>query len=86
MFKNPFWPARGHAAQVEKGPAVPHHHRHRHRHRRHTMSNDLSSRRLRKELASLMKSPVENIEALPLETNILEWHYVITGTKGTPYE
>mmetsp|Transcript_5593 Transcript_5593/g.9490 ORF Transcript_5593/g.9490 Transcript_5593/m.9490 type:complete len:246 (+) Transcript_5593:198-935(+) len=50
------------------------------------MSNDLSTRRLRKELASLMKSPVENIEAMPLESNILEWHYVITGTKGTPYE
>ena len=50
------------------------------------MSNDLSTRRLRKELASLIKSPVENIEALPLESNILEWHYVITGTKGSPYE
>jgi ubiquitin-conjugating enzyme E2 J2 len=26
------------------------------------------------------------IEAAPLEKNILEWHYVITGAKGTPYE
>ena len=50
------------------------------------MSTDLSTRRLRKELASLIKSPVENIEALPLESNILEWHYVITGTQGSPYE
>lgn len=23
---------------------------------------------------------------MPMETNILEWHYVITGTKGSPYE
>lgn len=23
---------------------------------------------------------------MPMDTNILEWHYVITGTKGSPYE
>lgn len=26
------------------------------------------------------------IQAAPLDSNILEWHYVITGTKGSPYE
>lgn len=25
-------------------------------------------------------------QAMPMDTNILEWHYVITGTKGSPYE
>ena len=35
---------------------------------------------------AMRKKPVENIVATPLETNILEWHYVITGTKGTPYD
>jgi len=34
----------------------------------------------------LLKERVENIEAKPLETNILEWHYVVRGPKGTPYE
>jgi ubiquitin-conjugating enzyme E2 J2 len=50
------------------------------------MAADLSTRRLRKELISLKKKPVPNIQATPLESNILEWHYVIEGTKGTPYE
>lgn len=34
----------------------------------------------------MQRKPVEYIQAVPLENNILEWHYVITGTKGTPYE
>jgi ubiquitin-conjugating enzyme E2 J2 len=50
------------------------------------MASDLSTRRLRKELIALKKKPVPNINATPLEANILEWHYVIEGTKGTPYE
>jgi ubiquitin-protein ligase len=29
---------------------------------------------------------VEGIEAQPLESNILEWRYVLHGPKGTPYE
>ena len=28
---------------------------------------------------TLQKDPVENITALPLETNILVWHYVLKG-------
>ncbi|GLD97029.1 hypothetical protein PINS_up005712 [Pythium insidiosum] len=46
----------------------------------------MAIKRLRKEYIALQKKPVEYIQALPLETNILEWHYVITGTPGTPYE
>ena len=31
-----------------------------------------------------MKNPIEYIEARPLDTNILEWHFVITGNQD-PY-
>lgn len=48
--------------------------------------SSLAAKRLRREATSLIKSPVPNIEAVPLETNILEWHYVIHGTAGTDYE
>lgn len=50
------------------------------------MAGEMSVRRLKREYQSLVKSPVDNIEAAPLETNILEWHYVLRGTSGTPYE
>ncbi|CAN0384051.1 unnamed protein product [Ascophyllum nodosum] len=50
------------------------------------MASDMATRRLRKELMAIKRTPVDNIVAAPLESNILEWHYVITGTKGSPYE
>jgi ubiquitin-conjugating enzyme E2 J2 len=50
------------------------------------MSSALYITRLRKELRELKKNPVNNIQALPKESNILEWHYVIEGPKGSPYE
>ncbi|KAF4322276.1 hypothetical protein BBO99_00004110 [Phytophthora kernoviae] len=50
------------------------------------MATAMASKRLRKEYLALQRNPVENIRAAPLEKNILEWHYVITGTEGTPYE
>ena len=50
------------------------------------MASALCTNRLRKELRALQKAPVQNIRALPRETNILEWHYVIEGMKGTPFE
>ena len=34
--------------------------------------------RLKKEFVRLQKDPVPCIEAVPLESNILEWHFVIT--------
>ena len=49
-------------------------------------SNNLALNRLRKEYKALEAKPLENIRAAPLESNILEWHYVIEGTRGTPYE
>ena len=42
--------------------------------------------RLRKECKELQKNPVQNIIALPKETNILEWHYVIIGQEDSPYK
>lgn len=50
------------------------------------MSSSLCVQRLRKEFKDIIKNPVENIRAAPKEGNILEWHYVICGTKGSPYE
>lgn len=49
------------------------------------MSN-IATSRLRKEYRELKKKPVDNIRAAPKETNILEWHYVIEGPKGSFYE
>eukprot|EP01038_Epipyxis_sp_PR26KG_P011546 gene11546-15465_t len=42
--------------------------------------------RLRKEYKELIKNPIADIRAVPRETNVLEWHYVVNGPKGTPYE
>eukprot|EP00903_Cladosiphon_okamuranus_P010578 g10003.t1 len=50
------------------------------------MASDMATRRLRKELMAIKRTPIDNIVATPMDTNILEWHYVITGTKGSPYE
>ena len=50
------------------------------------MATQIATARLRKELKALQKEPVDNIRALPHESNILEWHYVIEGGKDTPYE
>ncbi|OQR99515.1 ubiquitin-conjugating enzyme E2 [Thraustotheca clavata] len=45
------------------------------------MAPSLATTRLRKEYVLLKKTPVDNIEAVPLENNILEWHYVIRGVE-----
>jgi len=42
------------------------------------------NRRLLREYKSIRKDPIEFIETQPLETNILEWHFVITGNDD-PY-
>jgi ubiquitin-conjugating enzyme E2 J2 len=50
--------------------------------------NDIGTRRLTRELLALRRDPIKSPRILtsPLETNILEWHYVIEGSPGTPYE
>lgn len=50
------------------------------------MASAIATQRLRQEYLRIVKAPVENIRAVPLERNILEWHYVIEGTDGTPFE
>jgi len=42
-------------------------------------------RRLTREYMNIMKNPPPFIIAKPLESNILEWHYVITGPPDSPY-
>ncbi|PAV61620.1 hypothetical protein WR25_00650 [Diploscapter pachys] len=43
-------------------------------------------RRLKRDLEKLQEEPIDGITAMALDTNILEWHYVICGTADTPYE
>eukprot|EP00455_Lapot_gusevi_P030780 TRINITY_DN3315_c0_g1_i2.p1 TRINITY_DN3315_c0_g1~~TRINITY_DN3315_c0_g1_i2.p1 ORF type:complete len:183 (-),score=25.38 TRINITY_DN3315_c0_g1_i2:170-718(-) len=49
------------------------------------MASNQAIARLKKEFIRLQKEPVPHIEAVPLESNILEWHYVIEGPSDTPY-
>jgi len=42
-------------------------------------------KRLTKEYINIQKSPPAYLFARPLETNILEWHYVLKGPPETPY-
>ncbi|KAI1318139.1 Ubiquitin-conjugating enzyme E2 6 [Mortierella claussenii] len=42
-------------------------------------------KRLTKEYINIQKSPPAYLFARPLETNILEWHYVLKGPPATPY-
>lgn len=50
------------------------------------MATPGATRRLTKEYASITKSPPPYIVAHPSESNILEWHYILTGPPETPYE
>jgi len=50
------------------------------------MATKEAYKRLKKEVAALKKSPPPYIDAMPLESNILEWHYVVLGPPGTPYD
>ena len=50
------------------------------------MSSNVCLLRLRKEFKEIQKKPVDNIRAAPKESNILEWHYVIEGPKGSLYD
>nr|QBH73234.1 ubiquitin-conjugating enzyme E2 j2 [Thermobia domestica] len=42
--------------------------------------------RLKQDYLRLKKDPVPYVVAEPLPSNILEWHYVVKGPEGTPYE
>ncbi|CAB3373017.1 Hypothetical predicted protein [Cloeon dipterum] len=44
-----------------------------------------ATERLRQDYIRLKKDPVPYVVAEPLPSNILEWHYVVTGPENTPY-
>lgn len=48
----------------------------------------MCTRRLARELKAIQTNPMTNpkVYTRPLESNLLEWHYVIEGSKDTPYE
>ena len=52
------------------------------------MASAMCIRRLTKEVTAYNKDPIKEpkIVIAPNESNILEMHYVIEGSEGTPYE
>lgn len=50
------------------------------------MASKSALKRLIKEALALEKNPPPFIIARPLESNILEFHYIIQGPPKTPYE
>ncbi|CAL1399554.1 unnamed protein product [Linum trigynum] len=49
------------------------------------MAEKACVKRLQKEYRALCKEPVSNVVARPSPNNILEWHYVLEGSEGTPF-
>ncbi|CAR26168.1 hypothetical protein ZYGR_0E01510 [Zygosaccharomyces rouxii] len=50
------------------------------------MATRQAQKRLAKEFKAMTEDPPPYIMARPNESNILDWHYIITGPPGTPYE
>lgn len=50
------------------------------------MATRQAHKRLTKEYKAMTENPPPYIMARPNESNILEWHYIITGPPDTPYE
>ncbi|XP_062575047.1 ubiquitin-conjugating enzyme E2 J2-like [Saccostrea cucullata] len=48
--------------------------------------NTTATARLKQDYMRIMKDPVPYVRALPLPSNILEWHYIVTGPEKSPYE
>ena len=48
-------------------------------------SNATSAKRLMKEYNRMLRRPVKNVEAHPLEQNLLEWHFLLKCSQS-PYE
>lgn len=49
------------------------------------MSSKAAIDRLKKEHKRIQKDPIPNIEAVPDETDLLTWHYVIRGPADSVY-
>jgi ubiquitin-conjugating enzyme E2 J2 len=45
----------------------------------------MAYKRLAREYKRLCKEPVPHIEASPEPTDLLRWHFVLTGPSDTPY-
>ncbi|KAK5130830.1 ubiquitin-conjugating enzyme E2 [Cryomyces antarcticus] len=50
------------------------------------MATRAANKRLIKEYKTISENPPPYIVAHPSESNILEWHYILTGPPKTPYE
>ncbi|CCX07845.1 ubiquitin-conjugating enzyme/RWD-like protein [Pyronema domesticum] len=50
------------------------------------MATPAANKRLTREYKAITANPPPYISAHPSETNILEWHYLLTGPPATPYE
>lgn len=48
--------------------------------------NNTATARLKQDYMRIMRDPVPYVKAAPLPSNILEWHYIVTGPEKTPYE
>ncbi|KAK3097586.1 hypothetical protein FSP39_011185 [Pinctada imbricata] len=48
--------------------------------------NTTATARLKQDYMRIMKDPVPYVRAVPLPSNILEWHYIVTGPENSPYE
>ena len=51
----------------------------------HRPPNTLLTAQLTREYKSISQNPPPYIVAHPSDSNILEWHYIITGPEDTPY-
>jgi ubiquitin-conjugating enzyme E2 J2 len=50
------------------------------------MASLAATKRLTKEYRNIQENPPPFVTAHPSESNILEWHYILTGPPQTPYE
>ncbi|KAI9820199.1 MAG: Ubiquitin-conjugating enzyme E2 6 [Pycnora praestabilis] len=50
------------------------------------MATRAANKRLAREYKAIQETPPPYIIARPSESNILEWHYILTGPPKTPYE
>ncbi|XAR51307.1 Ubiquitin--protein ligase [Bertholletia excelsa] len=49
------------------------------------MAEKACIKRLQKEYRALCKEPVPHVTARPSPNDILDWHYVLEGSEGTPF-
>ncbi|KAI9650205.1 Ubiquitin-conjugating enzyme E2 6 [Ciborinia camelliae] len=49
------------------------------------MASRAANKRLAREFKTISENPPPYIQAHPSDSNILEWHYILTGPPDTPY-